>query len=169
MFTLPIINVKANPLDALLYGLGLRLEYLSKNNDNQAYHELIKDKEVAIQFISEDMARYYRFVDGHFGQALGNAKYADLTINFKDPMTGVKLLTSGDVADFMTAIQEGEVAITGDYKLVMWFVGVGKHAAKVPEKYQPYIEQAKPYLQMAKPYANKAYGLAQKVLGNLKK
>ena len=70
MPTLPIIDVKTDPLDALLYGLGLRLSSLSKG-DNETYHNLVKDKELAIQFKSgDDVARYYRFVDGHFGQAL---------------------------------------------------------------------------------------------------
>lgn len=169
MFTLPIIDVKTDPLDALLYGLGLRLSHLTKQGTNEAYAHLIADKEVAIQFVSGDVARYYRFVDGYFGQAAGTAKHADLTIDFKDSMTGVKLLTKGDVAAFMTAIQDGDVKITGDYKLVLWFAGVAKHAATLPEEYKNYLNQAKPYAQMAKPYLQQAYDFAQNLLGKHKK
>lgn len=159
-FTLPILDVKADPLDGLLYGLGLRLSALAKSakqGENETYHNLIKDKELAIQFKSKDgVARYYRFVDGCFGQSLGEAKHADLTIDFQDSMTGVRLLTGGDIASFMSAIQDGQVAISGDYKLVLWFAGVAKHATAIPEPYADYVKQAKPYLAQAKPYLNKA-------------
>lgn len=175
MFTVPVLDVKADPLDAVLYGLGLRLASLTKNGTNDAYNALIKDKEVAIQFVSGDVARYYRFVDGHFGQAIGTAKTADLTVEFKDSLTGVKLIAKGDIAALMTAIQDGDVKITGDYKLLLWFAGVTKHAATVPDEYKgyldqakPYLDQAKPYLEKAKPYAKSASELAQKFLNKNK-
>lgn len=165
MFTLPIINVKTDPLDALLYGLGLRLSSLT-NSDNEEYQNLIKDKQIAIQFCSGDgVARYYRFVDGCFGQALGKAKEADLSIDFKDSMTGVRLLTKGDMATFMSAIQDGDVVISGDYKLVLWFVGIGKHATTLSEPYADYVKQVKPYIKQARPYVDKVGQL----LGKLKK
>lgn len=162
MPTLPIIDVKTDPLDALLYGLGLRFSSLAKS-DNDAYHHLVTDKEIAIAFKSGDgVARYYRFVNGKFGQALGDAKDADLTINFKDSMTGVRLLAKGDVANFMTAIQEGDVVITGDYKLILWFASVAKHAATLPEPYADYVKQVRPYLDQARPYLDKATKLVKK-------
>lgn len=161
-FTLPIIDIKADPLDGLLYGLGLRLSSLAKS-DNEAYHNLVKDKEVAIQFKSGDgVVRYYRFVGGRFGQRLGVANNADLTISFKDSMTGVRLLTGGDIAAFMNAIQDNEVAILGDYKLVLWFVGVAKHATKLPEPYADYVKQVKPYFEQARPYIDKMGKIAKK-------
>ena len=58
MPTLPIINVKTDPLDALLYGLGLRLSSLAKG-DNESYPNLVKDKELGIQIKrGDDVARY---------------------------------------------------------------------------------------------------------------
>ena len=147
MFTVPVIDVKFDPLDALLYALGLRLAHLTKHGTDETYNNLIKDKEVAIQFLSDDVARYYRFVDGHFGQAIGKAKTSDLTIEFKDSMTGVKILTKGDIATFMSAIQDGDITITGDYKLLLWLASIAKHAAKLPEEYKGYLNQAKPYLE----------------------
>lgn len=168
MFYLPIINVKANPLDAMLYALGLRLSYLSKHK-TVAYSALVADKEVAIQFVSADgVARYYRFVDGCFGQAVGTAKHADLTIEFASSITGAKLLGKASVPDLMSAVQNGDVKISGDYKLVLWFASVAKHALELPEHYQNYLDQAKPYVQLAKPYAQKAYGLAQTLLSKVK-
>ena len=165
MPTLPIIDVKTDPLDALLYGLGLRLSSLSKG-DNETYHNLVKDKELAIQFKSgDDVARYYRFVDGHFGQALGTAMRSDLTIAFKGSMTGVRLLTKGDIASFMSAVQDGDVVISGDYKLVLWFAGVAKQGASLPEPYADYVKQAKPYFEQARPYLNKAVDFTNKTFG----
>lgn len=164
MFTIPVINVKTNPLDALLALLGLRLQNLAKNRDNETFNNLIKDRNVCIQFIAPEMARYFRFENSHFGQSLGTAHNADLTIDFKDAMTGVQLLTKGDITAFMTAIQDGDITITGDYKLLLWFASIGKQAASVPEAYQPYLDQVKPLVAIAKPYAQNA----KELLGNLK-
>lgn len=151
---LPIINVKTDPLDALLYGLGLRLAWLDSHDDDK-FKKLIANKNIAILFKSDGMARYYRFHDGHFGQASGESKDTDLTITFKDSLMGAKLLAKGDLASLMTAIQNGDVVVTGDYKLVMWFASIAKHATTVPEKYEPYAKKVKPYLKKAKRFLKK--------------
>lgn len=65
----------------------------------------------------------------------------------------------------MTAIQDGEVKITGDYKLVLWFAGVAKHAVKISEEYKGYIDQAKPYITQVKPYAEQAISAIKSKLG----
>ena len=152
MFTLPIINVKTDPLDALLAAIGLRLQNLAKTRHNDSFNHLVKDKSVCLQFTAPNVERYYRFENGHFGQTMGKAEHPDLTIDFKDSMTGAKLLTKGDVAALMTAIQDGDVKVTGDYKLVLWFAGIAKQAATIPEEYRGYIEQAKPYAKTAKDF-----------------
>lgn len=164
MFTIPVIDVKTDPLDALLYGLGLRLSSLA-GGDNAELNKLLADKNIAIQFVAGDVGRYYRFVDGHFGQASGVAKHSDFTIEFKDSLMGVKLLSKGDISALMTAIQDGDVKITGDYKLVLWFASVVKHATTVPEPYKGYVAQAKPYINKAKPYAEQAMSLIKSKLG----
>lgn len=165
MFTLPILDVKADTLDALLAALGFRLSSLIKNNTNEALTALVKDKDVCIQFISPTAERYYEFRQGGFAHTLGKTQDPDLTIEFQDSTTGVKLLTKGDIAAFMTAIQDGEVKITGDYKLVLWFAGVAKHAVKIPEEYKDYIDQAKPYIAQVKPYAEQAISAIKSKLG----
>lgn len=159
MFILPILDVKADALDALLAVLGFRLQALIKNKDNDALNTLVQDKNIIIVFNSPTTERFFEFQAGNFTHALGNNEQADLTISFKDSMTGAKLLTKGDIAAFMTAVQEGDVTITGDYKLVLWFAGVAKHAAKIPAEYQDYIDTAKPYLAQAKPYAEQVLNL----------
>lgn len=167
MFTIPVLDVKTDPLDALLYGLGLRLSSLAGAN-NAEFNKLIADKQIAIQFIAGDVARYYRFVDGHFGQAGGQAKDADLTIEFENSLMGVKLISKGDISALMSAIQDGEVKITGDYKLLLWFAGVLKHATTIPDAYKGYVEQAKPYINQAKPYITKAKPYAEQAFSLVK-
>lgn len=152
--TLPLIDVKTDPLDALLYGLGLRLSWLDKHHDDK-FTKLTNNKNIAIVFKSNTMARYYRFYDGHFGQASGEPKEADLTVVFQNSLLGATLLAKGDLASLMTAIQDGKVQITGDYKLMMWFSGLAKHAITIPPQYEPYVEKAKPYF-------NKVRGLFSK-------
>lgn len=149
MFTLPILDIKADALDALLATLGFRLSSMIKNNKNDTLSSLIKDKDISIQFSSPTAQRFYQFRQGTFHHALGSIDNADLSIEFKDSITGVKLLTKGDVAALMTAIQDGDVKITGDYKLVLWFAGVAKHAIKIFDEYKEYINQAKPYAKQA--------------------
>ena len=45
----------------------------------------------------------------------------------------------------MTAIQDEEMSMEGDYSLLMWFNQFAKHIVPtIPEEYKPYIQQAKP-------------------------
>lgn len=167
MFTLPIINVKADPLDALLAAIGLRLSMLAKGDD-EMFAELIKDRQVTLQLGSQaaGVARYYRFDNGRFQQASGTAADADLTIDFNDSGTGVQLLTQGNAAAFMTAIQDGKLTMQGDYSLLMWFNQLAKHLVpKLPEQLQPYLQQAQPYLQQVKPHIYKAQQFAKHWIG----
>ena len=167
MIVLPIVNVKLNPLDALLAAVGYRLISLAKS-DNDAYLALIRDRNVTLQFASPDgVARHYIFHQGNVEQALGQAGSPDLTITFKDSLTGAKLLAKADAAALMSAIQDGDMTVEGDYKLILWFAQLARHVGKIPDKYAPYVEQARPVLESAKPYAQKAGALAQKALGKL--
>lgn len=150
MFTLPVINVKTDPLDVLLATLGLRLQQLAKSKENESFNQLIKEKTITIQFRSPQMARYYRFEQGHFGQDLGETQAADLIIDFDNSLSGAKLLAKADVAALMSAIQDEQVKISGDYKLILWFAGVAKQGASIPEQYQPYVDKIKPYTKTAK-------------------
>lgn len=162
MFQIPIVNVKANPLDALLAGLGFRLGQLAQKSDNESFSKLIAGKTVTLQFSSQDgVARIYEFKDGQFNQHQGKADTADLIIDFKDSTQGAKLLAQADTAALMNAIQDGDVVVTGDYKLVLWFASLAKLAIKIPDEYKPYIEKAKPYF-------NKTKGIITELLVKIK-
>lgn len=166
MFTIPVLNIKADQLDALLAGIGYRLTMLA-GSDNELFNELIADKQVTIQLGSDasNVARYYRFNNGKVSQHAGKADAPDLTINFKDSATGVKLLTKGNAVAFMTGIQNGDLTMQGDYKLLMWFSQLAKHIVpKIPEKYQPYVQQAKPQLEKAQVMVSQLLATAKQKL-----
>ena len=118
MFTVPVLDIKSDPLDVLLVVVGYRLSMLA-DSDNEEFQQLLADRQVVIEIASEeaDIARHFSFDNGQFEQKSGAAEKADLTIKFKDSMTGVKLLTKGSLPAFMTAVQEGKLSIEGDYSL----------------------------------------------------
>ena len=167
MFTIPVLDIKSDPLDVLLAVIGYRLSMLA-DSDDEAVKKLFADRQVTIELASDesDVARYFRFDNGQFSQRSGHAEKADLTINFKDSMTGVKLLTKGDLPAFMTAVQEGNLSIEGDYSLMMWFNKLAKHIVPaIPEEYKPYIQKAKPYAYKAQSLAPHWIGVAKHKLG----
>lgn len=151
MFALP----KSDPLDVLVYGIGLRLTQLAKMGDPK-FKKLLENRNFSIQMGSESQDVYRTFIveNGRFSQAEGKAVNPTLTIDFKDSMTGAKLLTKGDATAFMSGIQNGDVKMSGDYSLLMWFNQVAKHIVpKIPEPLQPAVEMAKPLLTKATPVA----------------
>ena len=167
MFTIPVLDIKSDPLDVLLAVIGYRLSMLA-DSDNEEVKALFADRNVTIELASTeaDIARYFVFDNGRFSQYSGHAKKADLTINFKDSMTGVKLLTKGNLPAFMTAVQEGNLSIEGDYSLMMWFNKLAKHIVPaIPEEYKPYVQKAKPYAYKAQQFANHWLGVAKHNLG----
>ena len=167
MFTVPVLDVKADPLDVLLAVVGYRLSMLA-DGDNEDFKKLLADRKVIIELTSEeaDIARYFSFDNGQFSQHSGHADKADLTIKFKDSMTGVKLLTKGNLPAFMTAVQENKLSIDGDYSLMMWFNKLAKYIVpEIPEELQPHIDNAKPYVYKAQQFAEHWIGVAKHRLG----
>lgn len=163
MFTVPVLDVKADPLDVLLAVIGYRLSMLA-DSDNEEFKKLLADRNVTIEIASDeaDIARYFSFASGAFSQHSGHADDADLTIKFKDSMTGVKLLTKGNLPAFMTAVQENKLSIDGDYSLMMWFNKLAKHIVpEIPEQLKPYIENAKPHVYKAQQFAEHWIGVAK--------
>ncbi|WP_350560286.1 SCP2 sterol-binding domain-containing protein [Psychrobacter sp. CAL346-MNA-CIBAN-0220] len=167
MFTVPVLDIKSDPLDVLLAIIGYRLSMLA-DSDNEDIKKILADRKVTIEIASDesDIARYFNFDNGQFSQHSGHADNADLTINFKDSMTGVKLLTKGSLPAFMTAVQEGKLSIDGDYSLMMWFNKLAKHIVPaIPDELKPHIERAKPYAYKAQQFAEHWIGVAKHKLG----
>lgn len=167
MFTVPVLDIKSDPLDVLLAVIGFRLSMLADSN-NEDVKALFADRKVIIEIGStqSDIARYYSFDNGKFTQRSGHADNADLTITFNNSMSGVKLLTKGSLPAFMTAVQEKELSIEGDYSLLMWFNKLAKHIVPaIPEELEPYITRAKPYAYKAQQFAGHWIGVAKHKLG----
>lgn len=151
MFAIP----KSDALDILLFGIGLRITQLAKLGDPK-FKSLLDNRNFTIQMGSEaqDIYRTFSVENGRFSQREGKTDSPTLTIDFKDSMTGAKLLTKGDATAFMMGIQNGEVKMSGDYSLLMWFNQVAKHIVpKIPEQFQPAVEAAKPLITKATPIA----------------
>lgn len=147
--TLPFLPIKLNPLDALLATLGARLIHLAKN-PSPDFAKAIKDKQLVLQFISNDgVERFFEFDNGTIHQGLGHHPTPNLTVLFNNSTDGAKLLAKADIASLMQAVQDGQVVITGDYKLVLWFANIAKIATKIPDEYKPYLAKAKPYFKKA--------------------
>ncbi len=161
-----LTHLKSDPLDVLLFAVGLRLTQLAKSKDEK-FTQLLENRDFTIQLGSdaEKTARTYTVKNGVFSQQAGEVESPTLTINFKDSMTGVKLLTKGDATAFMKGIQSGDLKMSGDYSLIMWFNQISKFIVpKVPEQLKPVVEQVKPLLEKALPMAQ---GLFNKVMSTV--
>lgn len=164
-----LTQIKSDPLDVLLFAVGLRLTQLAKTGDDK-FKGLLENRNFTIQLGSdaEQTSRYYQINNGTFSQHAGPAKEPTLTITFKDSMTGVKLLTKGEATAFMTGIQNGDLKMSGDYSLLMWFNQVAKFIVpKVPEPLKPVVEQAKPLIEKATPFAKELCSKAMAMIGGM--
>lgn len=162
-----LTQIKSDPLDVLLFAVGLRLTQLAKMGDDK-FKGLLENRNFTIQLGSdaEQTSRYYQINNGTFSQHAGPAKEPTLTITFKDSMTGVKLLTKGEATAFMTGIQNGDLKMSGDYSLLMWFNQIAKFIVpKVPEPLKPVVEQAKPLIEKATPFAKELCSKAMAMIG----
>nr|WP_198510430.1 hypothetical protein [Moraxella osloensis] len=162
-----LTQIKSDPLDVLLFAVGLRLTQLAKTGDDK-FKGLLENRNFTIQLGSdaEQTSRYYEINNGTFSQHAGPAKEPTLTITFKDSMTGVKLLTKGEATAFMTGIQNGDLKMSGDYSLLMWFNQIAKFIVpKVPEPLKPVVEQAKPLIEKATPFAKELCSKAMAMIG----
>lgn len=165
---IPGINVKSNTLDVLLTGIGLRFKQLSKTSDE--FKELLEDRSFSIQIVSQEgVARHYEVNHGEFSQKYGYTTSPDLTMTFVDNETAVKIFTKGSPTAFMSAIQDKELTMEGDYSLLMWF---GKAAnfvvPEIPETVKDIYNTAKPIADKAQPYAEMALPIIKSTFKKLK-
>ena len=79
MFTIPVLDIKSDPLDVLLAAVGYRLSMLA-DSDNEEFKALLEGRNVTIEIASAEaeVARYFSFADGQFEQNSGHATEARL-------------------------------------------------------------------------------------------
>lgn len=165
MFAIP----KSDALDVLLYGIGLRITQLAKMGDPK-FKSLLDNRNFTIQMGSteQDIYRTFTVENGRFTQAEGKTNEPTLSIDFKDSMTGAKLLTKGDATAFMMGVQNGDVKMSGDYSLLMWFNQIAKHIIpKIPEPLQPAVDAVKPIISKATPVAKELCDKGMALLAGL--
>ena len=56
----------------------------------------------------------------------------------------------------MQAVQEGQIRLDGDYKLIIWFASLAKQAIKLSDNHQQKLDIAKGYLNKAQGWLNTA-------------
>lgn len=110
----------------LLWYLARRMELLARTHPE--FIAKLHGRDFTIQFSSEEGThRYFRI--HHNRVVTRNAAHAtpNMTLHFASDETGFALLTAADQNTFMTAMQSGKVKVTGDFTLLMWFMGISPY------------------------------------------
>ena len=107
----------------LLWFLARRMEWLAKTHPE--FIAKLHGRNFTLQFSSGDGTQ--RFFRIHHGRVVSrNAAHAapSLTVHFTSDDAAFSLLTKADKNAFMGAVQNGEVKVTGDLSLLLWFMGI---------------------------------------------
>lgn len=147
---LPIINVHTDPLDILLFALGLRMQQLSKTNAQ--FIELLHGRQFTLQIEAKDsIARHFIIQNEKVSSVSGASTKPDFLLRFSDSLTAVKILMKGDPTAFMTGMQTGAIQMEGDFSLLMWFNQAAKLIVPtIPKPVQQKIKQAQRLLKKKK-------------------
>lgn len=95
---------------------------------NPAFVEYIDGKDVVFQIQTANGAgRHFVVKDNQVSSKSGLANEPTFSLSFKDAATALHVFTSKDKSAFMSAIQNKELVIGGDFKEVMWFQGLTKY------------------------------------------
>ncbi len=118
----------------LLWALGLMMKKAASKNPD--FQKQLEGKDMAFQIQTEDgrIVRYYQ-IQGKKIKSKGKAhENPAFSIHFKDAETGLATLTSKDKNAFMRGIQDKNIVVSGDFKLLMWFQGLTKHLKPAKKK-----------------------------------
>ncbi len=110
----------------VLWYMARRMEILSRTNSD--FIARLHGRDFTLQISTEEGAHRYFHIHHNRVHSRGELHAApDLALLFKTDAIAFRLLSSADANAFMTAMQAGEVKLTGDYALLMWFMSVGKY------------------------------------------
>ncbi len=113
-------------LRVVLWYMARRMEMLSRTNSG--FIARLHGRDFTLQISTEEGV--HRFFHVHHNRVHSRDKLheaPDLALAFKTDEVALRLLSTADANAFMTAMQAGEVKLTGDYALLMWFMSVGKY------------------------------------------
>ncbi|MGH8493192.1 MAG: hypothetical protein ACRERR_08830 [Moraxellaceae bacterium] len=113
-------------LRVVLWYMARRMEVLSRTNSE--FIARLHGRDFILQISTEEGAHRYFHAHHNRIQSRGEVHAAPaLTLLFKTDDIAFRLLSTADANAFMAAMQAGEVKLTGDYALLMWFMSVGKY------------------------------------------
>ena len=112
----------------LLYILGRKLKKRVKNDPD--FRKKIAEKNCTVQIKTADNSkgRYYTFSDGNVVSKKGISASPTVALVWKDAATAFAVLSSGDAAKNMEAIQNGSLKFEGEGATALWFAGIAKQA-----------------------------------------
>ncbi len=94
---------------------------------NASMRDYLADVEKTIQFTTDQrkVKRYLKFRDQKLASQSKEMENADITIRFRTAKEGFRVLwamaTGKDKNAFMKAVQDKQLAVEGDFMLIMWF------------------------------------------------
>lgn len=110
----------------LLWYMARRMELLARTHPE--FIAKLHGRDFVIQISTDEGA--HRFFRVHHNRVLSrNSVHAtpDITMHFVNNEVAFHLLSQAGADEFMAAVQAKQLALTGDYTLLMWFMGVGKY------------------------------------------
>lgn len=110
----------------VLWYMARRMEVLSRTNSD--FIARLHGRDFTLQISTEEGAHRYFHIHHNRVHSRGELHAEpDLALLFKTDEIAFRLLSTADANAFMAAMQAGEVKLTGDYALLMWFMSVGKY------------------------------------------
>jgi hypothetical protein len=107
----------------LLWYMARRMELLARTHPE--FIARLHGRDFTLQISSDEgSVRYYRV--RHNRVVSRNAAHStpSMTLQFASDDMGFDLLSKADPAAFMAAMQSGDVKVSGDFSLLMWFMSI---------------------------------------------
>lgn len=109
----------------LLWYMARRMELLSRTHPG--FIAKLHGRDFIIQIdTAEGSHRYFQVQHNRVTSRNTLHDKPDLCLRFSSDAAAFRLLVNGNATTFMAAMQKQEVQVTGDYALLMWFMGIGK-------------------------------------------
>lgn len=110
-------------LKMLLWYMARRMELLARTHPE--FIARLHGRDFTLQISSDEgTARFFRV---HHNRVVSrNAAHStpSMTMHFANDDVGFSLLSSASAESFMTAMQSGDVKVSGDFALLMWFMSI---------------------------------------------
>lgn len=110
-------------LKMLLWYMARRMELLARTHPE--FIARLHGRDFTLQISSDEgTARFFRV--RHNRVVSRNAAHStpSITLHFASDDIGFDLLSRSSSAAFMTAMQSGDVKVSGDFSLLMWFMSI---------------------------------------------